>query len=159
MSVIIAILAVALIVFIVITFLPKSGDASKNSSGDPGTGMSVPTITVETPYCVLQYPEQWKDQMTMEATSAEGLFAETFYALIAGTRYELYTVYFGNTANGELFGYLDHDGDRVPVYIECHKITDGSALSDQELSLFYSMMEGVNEVAQSIASAPGYTQP
>ncbi len=150
-TLIIAVLAVALILVMVIAFSPKS---PKNSTG--GNGTNIPTVTVKTPYCDLEYPKQWKDQMTVKETAVDGVLAESFYAVIAGTEYELYTVYFGNSEKGELFGFIPYEGKDTPVYIECHRVPEESGLTDEEITLFYTMMEGVNETTQSISSAPGF---
>ena len=149
--VIIAILSVALIAVALIAFWPKSSD-------DFPAETTIPTFTIETPYCVLQYPEQWKEQMTVKESAVDKCVAETFYAIIAGNQYELFTIYFGNSTAGELFGYLTNDGNKIPVYIECHKMPQEHSLTESELSLFYAMMEGVNEVAQSISFDDGYSE-
>ncbi len=153
--VIIAILSVALITVALIAFLPGPED---DSSGDSSDGTTIPTFAIETPYCVLKYPEQWKDQMTVKESNADGILTETFCANISGTQYELFTVYFGNSTVGELFGYLPTEGGNIAVYIECHKLPEDHALAENDVSLFYSMIEGVNEVAQSIAATKGYVE-
>ena len=153
-TLIIAVLAVALIVVAVIAFSPKS---PKDPAG--GAGTNVQTVTVKTPYCDLEYPEQWKDQMTVKESKVDGVLAESFYAVITGAEYELYTVYFGQSEKGDLFGFIPYEGNNTPVYIECHRMPEQSGLTDDEITQFYTMMEGVNETAQSISSAPGFVKP
>lgn len=151
----IAILALILIVLMAIAFWPGAGNDFPEVTA-PGT--SLPTVAVETPYCVLKYPEQWKDRMAVEESTTDGVLAVMFFAKISEEQFPLYTVYFGESANGEFYGTLPGDGGTVPVYIECHKLADRDDLSESERALFYSMMEGVNEVAQSIAAASGFTK-
>lgn len=154
--IIIVIFATALIAFMVIAFLPKSGE---ENSGDPGKVTDISTIEFQTPYCTLRYPEQWKDQVTVKKSAVDGGLTVTYCAVIAAKQYELFTVCFGESSKGELFGYLPGDGNIIPVYIECHKITEDAGLTEGEQALFYSMMEGVNEVSRSISSTAGYYAP
>jgi hypothetical protein len=131
------------------------GDSGKSLGTQAGEDR-VPLDTVKTPYCDLKYPEKWKDQMVIKESVADDILAYDFYALIEGKSYALYTVYFGNSGEGELFGTLSGSGKDILVYIDCHSITNSEELKEAELSLFYSMMEGVNEVARSISATPGY---
>ena len=121
--------------------------------------MTISQCTVVTPYCELKYPGRWKDQMEVKELTENDTLSYVFYALVEEKQYELYTVHFGDSEYGDLFGYISFDGEDIPVYIDCHTITDSDALPEAELSQYYSMMEGINDVVQSISSTSGYFKP
>lgn len=154
--VLLAIVSVALISVIVVLLIPNSDSNHPEVNDSTNT---IPTVTVETPYCNLKYPEKWKDQMTVSESTEEGIFKKTFYAVIDGLNYELYTVYFGGSEKGDFYGYIPYKGQNISVYIECHSLPEENSLQGDERILFYSMMEGVNEVAKSIAATEGYFKP
>ena len=116
-------------------------------------------VGISTPYCQLKYPSQWEGHMAVEESTNTENTAYMFYAVIGEERYALYTIYFGTSAPGNLFGYLPSDGGAIPVYVDCHDVPDRNAMSESELAQLLSMMEGVNEVTQSIAATPGYEAP
>ena len=155
--IIIVILALALAAFVIKELLPSS--SSSDADGSTGISAASPVAEIKTPYCTLKYPQRWEDSMSVKETEENGVLAEAFYAVISGEEYALYTVYFGDALVGDLYGYLPYEGANVAVHIECHKLTDSAGLSEEEAMQFYEMIEGVNEIALSISSAPGYFAP
>ena len=154
LQVVAAAVALAAIVLLVLLLLePKTGDGPVSNSVPD---LNIPTIVVETPYCALQYPQQWEEQIRVKESETFGVLAKEFCAIIAEKEYPLYTVYFGDSPVGDLFGYLSRKNDTVSVYIACHSLTDGTTLPEEELLQYYLMMETVNTVSQSIALTPGY---
>lgn len=149
------IIAAAILAAVLIIVLPMMRD----DTSDGQSSETVPTESVLTPYGELKYPSMWKDQMTYKGSSENGISSYVFYAVIGDGQYELYTVYFGQSDAGNLLGYIPSDGGDLPVYIECHNIVQSNDLTDSELRTFYSMMEGVNELAQSVTAMSGFYKP
>ena len=160
---IIAVLVITLTVVLAMTVF--SGSRSEHAEQTNQTIATVPQTVVETPYCDLKYPTQWQGQMIVQAVSHslsdEGntVMSYDFYALIAGEQYALYSIYFGDGGQGNLFGYLPYGEADIPVYVHCYSIEQGSDLTETDMALYYSMMEGINELTQSIEAAPGYYKP
>ena len=157
-----AILVIAVIVVVIAVVSSGTGGNSEDQvtgTDTQDTVDAVPTEKIATPYGELKYPSQWKDQMTYEEVSADGIVSYAFYALIGENRYELYTAHFGQTDRGNLLGFVPHEGTDIPVYIECHTMKETGDLTDNEMRLFYSMIEGVNELAQSISAMSGFYKP
>ena len=155
-----AVLALMAIVVLLIIFLPpKSNDEIPDTQSMDSKDTEAPAVALKTPYSVLKYPERWKDKIAVYESTLDGVLSETFCAVIEGKEYDLYTVYFGNSSRGNLFGYVPHDNSNIPVYIECYNIEDKSVMSENGLLLYYSMMESVNEVSRSISSTRGYIKP
>ena len=155
--IIIVILALALAAFAIQALLSSS--SASDAEDSTGAAVENPTVGINTPYCTLEYPQRWKDSMSVKESEANGVLAETFYAVISGKEYALYTVYFGDTLVGDLYGYLPYEDTNVAVHIECHKLAESAGLSEEEAMQFYEMIEGVNEIALSISAAPGYFAP
>lgn len=147
----VAFIVVILAVLIYAVVLTSKDHSEEKENKDTVTSK----CSVETPYCELKYSEQWKDQMTVEELFENDIRSYVFYAIIGDERYELYTVHFGNSKCGDLFGYLED----IPVYIECHTITESDSLTESELSRYYTMMEGINDIVQSISNTQGYSKP
>jgi hypothetical protein len=112
------------------------------------------SAVAKTQYCDLKYPEKWQSQMVIKETTEGDIVSENFYALLGNSEYALYTVHFGKSTKGELFGHISD----VPVYIECHTLPKENTLTDDEKLTYYQMMESINEVTQSIAKANGYVR-
>ena len=156
--IIIVILALALAAFAIQALLPSSSPSGSSGVSAENTSKD-PMVEIKTPYCTLEYPQRWKDSMSVKESEQNGVLAETFYAVISGKEYALYTVYFGDALSGDLYGYLPYEDTNVAVHIECHKLAESAGLSEEEAMQFYEMIEGVNEIALSISAAPGYFAP
>lgn len=149
----IAVMAAVLIALVVIVVcLGTKEKPVEDQAGNPSENV------VATPYCQLKYPAQWGEQLTVETSVSDERASYAFCAQIEGKRYELYAVHFGSSAPGNLLGYLPHNGSVIPVYIDCYSIPNRSELSESELSQILAMMEGVNEVAQSITAVTGFAE-
>ena len=130
--------------------------ACKAPEGEAGTESTETdnSAVAKTQYCDLKYPEKWKSQMVIKETTEGDIVSENFYALLGDSEYALYTVHFGKSTKGELFGYVSD----VPVYVECHTLPKENTLTDDEKLTYYQMMESINEVTQSIAKANDYVR-
>lgn len=118
---------------------------------------SVAPLEFETPYCVMHYPSHWKDYIQVEEITEKDVLAEIFTCEISGNEYPLFTIYFGESAEGDRFGYITLEGEKIPVSVVCAPFSGDAKLTKEDETNLYAMMEGVNDVLQSIASAEGYT--
>ncbi len=109
---------------------------------------------LNTPYGALDYPKEWREALVVTDREEEGLFAKTFSAQFASARYDLFTVSFGESAGGTLYGYIIAEGEKIPIYIECFLLPEEHGLSEEEESRFYQMLDGINGVVASLQALP-----
>ena len=106
-------------------------------------------LQVETPYCTLTYPAEWESSLATAEGEENGVYFKTFRAVFSDVTYDLFTLYFGPSSKGTLFGYLKTE-ENTPVYIECPMLPEDHTLSAEEEAQFYEMMDGINTVVASI---------
>lgn len=115
-------------------------------------------LALDTPYCVLEYPDEWGDALVIRDQEEGGVFSKTFSAQFSAAQYDLFTVHFGEPHQGSLYGYILAEGSRVPIYIECFMLPEGHLLTAEEAEQFYQMLDGINAVVASLQAASGYSE-
>lgn len=120
-------------------------------------GAGQDAVGFKTPYCTLEYPANgWEDSLVLSDKQEDGVYAKTFSAQLGEQTYPLFTVYFGKTDKGNLFGSFT-DEEHTPVYITCHPLPEGHTLTaDQEMQ-FYTMQDGINVMTEALAKEKGFT--
>lgn len=150
LTAVVAALVGALISAGAILLLPKLfGGASESEE--------MPTVDINTPYCVMKYPSEWTGLLGLKEEAQDDFYSKTFCCNIAGGEYNLFTIFFGEPQKGDLFGYVKAGETKIPVYVQCYPLPEDSTLTPQEKEIFYAMMDGINQVTESIASAEGYS--
>ena len=112
---------------------------------------------IKTPYCTLRYPvkEEWRNSLVLSDRQADGVYEKTFSAQLGENTYPLFTVCFGKTDKGNLFGTFS-DEAHTPVYITCYPLPESHTLTaDQEMQ-FYTMQDGINVLTEALASEKGF---
>lgn len=106
---------------------------------------------LETPYCVLYFPELWEDYLVINPVEDPAYRMEFWCRIEEDVCYPLFTVSFGS-GEGVLLGEVaDYEGDPIGVYLECHSLDE--EVSGEVRQTFFAMQEDVNEL---IARLPFY---
>ena len=136
---------------------PSNGNTEASiETGNTDVGGSTTTMTIETPYCQMKYPAQYKDYLEIKEFNENGIYTKHFSCMLSSGQYSLFAVHFGEGASGDFFGYLIEGEDKISVYIECYTNTETAFLSEEENMIYYYMMDGINEIARSISETSGY---
>lgn len=139
----------------------QGGDAPtvQTQPTQPQTVVDGDVIKINTAYCTLQYPSQWESYLDIRQEYVEDSTATHFYCLIGQEELRLFTVSFGSTEVGNLFGYLPGENGRVAVYLDCGFLPEGHTLTEEQIQTFYTMLDGINSITQSISAAEGFAEP
>ena len=151
-----SIIVIALGVCVVFLLLNGNGAVPGGGDGANGGKDDASMLTIQTPYCKIEYPSEFNEHLEVKEFSENGIFTKQFLCTLSSGEYKLFSVHFGEGAGGDFFGYLLNGTERVSVYIECYSSPEASALSEEEMRLYYYMMDSVNEVARSISETSGY---
>lgn len=140
--------------------VPDDGtvEGTEGTEGQTETAGS-DVIEITTDYCTMYYPNEWEEYLDIREECVEASVVKHFYCLIADEEYRLFTICFGETEVGNLFGYLPADGGKVAVYIDCSFLPTDHTLTEEQVQTFYNMLDGVNSITQSIAACEGYEAP
>lgn len=113
-------------------------------------------VCIDTPAGALYYPEEWRDKVLVETESDP--FSATLFADLEKMKVAIFTVYFGESGEGHLFGTAQcTNGERSKVWVEVHDdFILVSALTDEEIQTLYSMQERVNDIIEQIYLLPEF---
>lgn len=107
-------------------------------------------ITVETPYCPLQYPALWGEFLRTEAYETEYAYRVDFYCAPEGhDRLLMFSVLLGGD-EGEQLGIVTNEaGITVPVNILMNA-PDAEGLTPEAQDTLFTMQEAVNQLIQQL---------
>ena len=99
---------------------------------------------IETPYCMLYYPEKWKEQVRIEKVGGD-VFKVEFYGQVEGKEEQhLFDLLLGGT-EGYTLGYLaTKDENKVAINIISYSLELGEDWQNAEVNTIYAMQEDVN---------------
>ena len=128
---------------------PSATEAPAISQTTPES--SIVTFTeIDTPFCVLQYPNTWEEYLQLEALDEEGVHKILFYGKLEGREKQLlFAIYFGGDEGDQLGVIKTDSGENVTVNIEFAELNlDG--WSDNEVTILYAMQEAANLMIEEI---------
>ena len=111
---------------------------------------NVPTVSVDTMHGKLAFPEALAENMCHKEVTEGSISIEIFYMVLPRGEFELYRVYFGDASVGIPLGYLTIDEREVPVTYAINDYTEEDFPDEEEIALYYNMMDGFSVVLQSI---------
>lgn len=115
-------------------------------------------LEIETPYCVLYFPERWEDSLAVNAYAEDGARVEFSGRTGDGEPRRLFDVAFG-IGEGNLLGAVETAEGMVPVYIRFYE-PDPEGLSQTAYDSLLSMQEAANElIARLPLTDPEPEQP
>lgn len=123
---------------------PASGETEMLAPEEPDT-----VYEIETPFANMQFPEKWKDNLTVK--TAEN--SADFFAVFEGKPETLvFTLRLGE-GDGYHLGTL---GDQELYIVEGNPNFDES-WTEAEKQAFYDMQESVNVILQGLVESDGFT--
>lgn len=102
-------------------------------------------LVVDTPYCNLYYPAQWKDAVRYEAERTDAGYIAVFYGTVNGKDAELFTVYFAETSEDSVPVGIYTAGDvAMDVSISMPELPENNDWCEADREIFYALQEKVN---------------
>ena len=141
-----------LVTVLSLTACGNSGDTTPGGERDEPT---VDTFTVETPYCALACPEQWKEQLRIEKIEGD-VYTVEFYGTVAEKgEQHLFDLFFGGST-GDLIGTIDVDGVVHNIYVEAYDLTTDEQWSEAESTALYAMQDAINVIISNLMTLPQF---
>lgn len=113
---------------------------------------------VETPYCVLQYPAQWKDAMNWEILSDDDRYDVLFCGTVNEKEYQLFTFSFGsNTDSGFQVGVVQYEDEEIEVYLTLYDAPSEKNWTDAQRNLFDALQDQAYSVLENLPDNPNYS--
>lgn len=123
---------------------PAQTDTSEPTSQEP--------LTATTPYCDLQFPGQWKEQIQTQYAEANDGGALTFSAQIGDKEAKLFTVLFSSHMDTDCapVGVLTGGEAPVMVSLKIHDIESDTSLTDAEKETAFVMQDECNYLLEQL---------
>ena len=132
-----------------------------NTENGEDTETEIPTTIdeiVETPYCLLQYPVQWKDAVHWEIRSDDDRYDVVFNGTVNEKEYQLFTFSFGsNTDSGFQVGIVQCEDEEVEVYLTLYDAPSEENWTDEQRSLFKALQDQAYSVLEHLPDNPNYS--
>ena len=93
----------------------------------------------------------------VEETDADGIYRALFRGTVAGAALDLYAVTVGDTAAQAPVGTYTVNGAALPVAVDIFSSTPAADWTDEDTAFFYTMMDSINAVLQTIMADPAFT--
>ncbi len=104
-------------------------------------------IKIHTPYITMEYPMAWKEYVRFDVTED----CVSFVGVFSGKpEVKLFDVLFGDDA-GTCLGYLENDGNLVPVSILPYEMLTDESWGQGDLNVLSAMMEDMNLIIDQIS--------
>lgn len=111
----------------------------------------VSTISVETPYCSLNYPSQYKDKLTTKVKSdSDDKYVIEFYGNDADKSVHIYDIEFDNSSKNKIGSIKTKDGDVIGFGYTMTDFTSDNKLSQKEIDSFAELQETVNFIVNDL---------
>lgn len=104
---------------------------------------------IETPYGILKFPSERYSYLKITETNENGVFSQTYYCVKDNLEMKLYTVYFGETEQGESFGYINKDNENIPFRILFYDVKKPEGWTEDQYYIAKVMLEDVNFIIES----------
>lgn len=126
----------------------QNAQSNKTYVVETQDGKVVDEDFLETPYCNLYYPAQWKDSMDGQVIETESGFQVVFTGKVADKKAELFVIYFGKgTENAFPIGILKTEtGEEIETYAELLDFAQDDTWTQEEVDTFCAMQESVNHI-------------
>ena len=107
-------------------------------------------VSIETVYGMFNFPEDRVANLKHVEVTEGNVAMEVFYMVDQGGEKELFRVYFADPQMGNHMGYFSEDGKEIPITYSLCEYEDSTFSSEEERRLYYSMMEGISILMNSI---------
>ena len=104
---------------------------------------------IQTPYCILNYPEGLADHLLIIKTSERPYVLE-FYAVMEGKQeLRLFDLSFGEGSGGNMGTVKTQEGE-VPLNVMIYQLSTDDTWSEAEITTAYAMQDMVNELLEQM---------
>ena len=126
----------------------KAAQSNKSHVVETEEGKVVDEDFLETPYCKLYYPAQWKDSVDGQVIETKNGCQAIFTGKVADKEAQLFVIYFGEgTENAFSVGILKNEaGEEIEVYAELFDFEYDDTWTQEEIDTVCAMQESVNHV-------------
>ena len=116
-------------------------------------------IEVETNYCKLYYPSEYKNELVVKYSENYGYIVEFYGSLEGKDEVHLFDICF-NSDDGDLLGYFENTGDQVVnVSVSIFDLEFDDSWTEEEKNIIYGMQEERNFVVDSLSLDENYVNP
>lgn len=141
-----------LFILIVVALILKMQEKKQEDFVSSGEPIEVTMLEIKTLYGNLKYPSTFKDIFVYEETIDGDVVIEDFYSMVSDEKIKMFTVYFCKPEVGTLLGYIQKDGEKIPVSIQMSENVLNEDYAENQKKTYYQMVDGVNDVIASITS-------
>lgn len=125
----------------------------------PTTEAHAPYIEVETPYCTLKYPNKWPDKVKYSTGNNDGVYCVSFNCTLDnGTEHKMIDVFFGDSTVGSRIGRVLYNDQIVDFYVLTYDMPNVDTASVEAYEKYYEMLDGVNDIIESVMASPEYVK-
>lgn len=118
----------------------------------------VSDAVLQTPYCTLYYPGQWKDAVSWDITSDDDICTVAFKENFSGKNVTVFTLSFNNPEDtGFQMGTLNHKGREIAVCLTLCDFPQNENWDDAERNLFLTLQEQAFNMLEKLAADSHYT--
>lgn len=104
---------------------------------------------IETPYCTLQYPEKWRDYLSVSQSEDVPLVI-SYCAQLEGKDQQLFDIGFDSEIGDHIGSIQIENGESVDVYIVIHPVDLDESWNGEEKDIIISMQEDLNHIIQAL---------
>ena len=122
------------------------------------TEPSAETVSIETLYGVLAFPESLYTELNHTEVTEENVAMEIFTMVGEEGDKEIYRIYYAAPDSGTLIGYLQTDSGEISVSYSLSQYDDSIFESEEERRLYYSMMDAFSVIMNSIDSDERFSE-
>lgn len=128
---------------------------------EPVGEISVPNLSdapIETPFCTLYYPGEWKDAVKWEVSSSADQCNVSFAETFSGKNVNVFTIGFNDGSDkGFQMGKLKYQGKDIVVSLVLSDFPQEGSWSDSEKALFITLQEQAFTMLEKLAENFEYT--
>lgn len=127
------------------------------SGEDTEDNSDAENLRIETPYATLLYPSIWGDRIRTEV-SGDTAITVSFYGAPAGvSEVHLFDIILGGDGENSVGILKTADGAELAVAVWDSAAAPGDDWSDEAVSEFYAMIDGINHVLSGLEAAGNFT--
>lgn len=120
----------------------------------------IPAFEIETKYCDLYFPEQYKDVIQIKYSEKRGYKVKFYVNIEDKELVHVFDICF-NSDDGDLLGYIENKKEKeiVNLSIDVMQLEFDDSWSEEELNQVYAVQEERNFVIDSLTKIENYVIP
>ncbi len=150
----VVLLVLVAVAALLLVFLP--GKEEKGADAVPITIHQASDLEIETPYCTLHYPIQWKDSVKAVAYEQNEKYTLVMLGTFAGQEQELFSVVFGESTEMPVGKLKTEAGETVTVRLNADMLTVGEGWTDEETERAYAMLQDSGYMLEILAQQDNF---